>query len=71
MSDSNCLKVSSQKALADFSAGVPELGTEVLDVMEIESIKFELAGLKLSIKDATLKGLRKAVVDKIRFVLIY
>lgn len=50
-----------------FVEGVPELDTQVLDVMKIKQIKFELAGLKLDLTDSTLKGLKKSIVEKIRF----
>lgn len=46
--------------------GIPELGTDVLDTMNIKSIKFDLAGLKLGLTDSTLKGLRNAKFEKVR-----
>ena len=66
LSDSSCVKKSAQNALAAFTAGIPEIGTEVLDPVHIDVIKIDLSGLKLTIKDADIKGLKNAVVDKLK-----
>lgn len=44
LTDSECLKASAQKVIVPFVEGIPEVGVEVLDPMNIESIKFDLAG---------------------------
>ncbi|KAJ8723377.1 hypothetical protein PYW08_003289 [Mythimna loreyi] len=66
LSDSSCLKKSAQNAITAFAAGIAEVGTEVLDPVRIDVIKIDLSGLKLTIKDADIKGLKNTVVDKIK-----
>lgn len=71
LSDSACLKKTAQKFLPKFVEGIPELNVEVLDVMHIDSIKFELAGLILNMKNVDVKGLKNAVIDKLRSVVLF
>ncbi|KAJ8716588.1 hypothetical protein PYW07_003215 [Mythimna separata] len=66
LSDSSCLKKSAQNAITAFAAGIAEIGTEVLDPVHIDVINIDLSGLKLTIKDANIKGLKNAVVDKLK-----
>lgn len=70
LSDSACIKQAAQTMVSVLTAGIPELGTEVLDVMHVDRIKVELAGLKLNIRDADIKGLKHTVVDEIRYYLL-
>ncbi|XP_013192569.2 circadian clock-controlled protein daywake [Amyelois transitella] len=63
--DAACLKAAAQSMVPTLAAGMPEMKTEPLDIMRVESIKVDLAGLKLNIKDADVKGLKKTVIDKI------
>ncbi|PZC76677.1 hypothetical protein B5X24_HaOG204360 [Helicoverpa armigera] len=65
LSDSKCIKASAQNAIAVFSAGVPELGIEVLDPVRIKVIKIDLSGLKLVLRDSDAFGLKKTVIDKL------
>ncbi|XP_059049961.1 circadian clock-controlled protein daywake-like [Achroia grisella] len=65
ISDSACLKTSAQSVIPAMAAGVPEMNMEPLDIMDIDTIKVDLAGLKLGIKDAHIKGLKRAVIDKL------
>ncbi|XP_026733516.1 circadian clock-controlled protein-like [Trichoplusia ni] len=67
LSDSGCVLKSSQNALSTFVAGIPEVGTEVLEPVHIDIIKIDLSGLKLTIKDADIKGLKGTVLDKVSF----
>ncbi|KAJ0183224.1 hypothetical protein K1T71_001200 [Dendrolimus kikuchii] len=65
LSDSACIKAAAQPMVSVLAAGIPELGTEVLDVMHVDRIKVDLAGLKLNIRDADIKGLKHTVIDEI------
>uniref|UniRef100_D2SNY3 DUF233 protein n=1 Tax=Heliothis virescens TaxID=7102 RepID=D2SNY3_HELVI len=65
LSDSKCIKASAQNALATFTAGIPEVGVEVLDPVHFNIIKINLSGLKLAIKDSDVYGLKKSVIDKL------
>uniref|UniRef100_A0A0K8TVA7 Takeout Protein n=1 Tax=Epiphyas postvittana TaxID=65032 RepID=A0A0K8TVA7_EPIPO len=65
-SDSDCLRTAAQAMTAVFADGIPALGTEPLDVMHVDSIKVDLAGLKLNMTNTDITGLRNAVIDKIR-----
>lgn len=67
ITDTECLKTSAQNSVLAFSEGVPEYGTDVLDTMDIKSIKVDLAGLKLNVADATLKGLKNGIFEKVKF----
>ncbi|GBP47794.1 Circadian clock-controlled protein [Eumeta japonica] len=67
LEDSECLKTSVQKAIPAFVTGIPELGVEVLDVMEEDEVNFDLAGLQFSLKGGKLKGLKNAIVDRIKW----
>ncbi|XP_026319094.1 circadian clock-controlled protein-like [Hyposmocoma kahamanoa] len=64
LSDSNCIRSSAQGAIPVFTAGMPDIGTEPLDVMHVDNIKVDLAGLKLVVNDISIKGLRKANLTK-------
>lgn len=55
-----------QKMVPIFSAGMPEIGVEVLDIMKMDDVEFEVSGLKFSLSDGTLKGLKTAVIDDIK-----
>lgn len=68
LSDSDCIKDSAQPSVSVFATGIPEIGTEALDPLQIDSIKVDLSGLKLNIKDVVIKGLKKAIIEKLRLV---
>ncbi|XP_052755294.1 circadian clock-controlled protein daywake-like [Galleria mellonella] len=65
ISDTACLMTSAQSALPAMAVGIPEMNLEPLDIMDIDKIKVDLAGLKLGIKDAHIKGLKGAIIDKL------
>ncbi|KAG6447735.1 hypothetical protein O3G_MSEX005138 [Manduca sexta] len=65
LSDENCMKSAAQSFVPTIVEGIAELGTEVLDVMHVDLIKVNLAGLKLTMRDAEIKGLKKSVIEKI------
>ncbi|CAG9137436.1 unnamed protein product [Plutella xylostella] len=53
--------------LAHFRERHPELGVEVLDVMDMEDIKFDLSGLKFTLQEGKLKGLKSSIIDGARW----
>ncbi|KAI5634383.1 hypothetical protein NE865_12931 [Phthorimaea operculella] len=65
ISDSVCLKNSAQNAIPVFVAGMQSAGAEVLDPMKLDLIKVDLAGLKMNMDNVIVKGLKRAVIDKI------
>ncbi|KAM3965004.1 juvenile hormone binding protein ce-0330 [Aphomia sociella] len=67
LEDSACLKDSFQKGLTMFMEGMPELGTEVLDVMEMENVEFDLSGLQFALFNGQVKGLKNSVVEKVEW----
>ncbi|XP_063534633.1 circadian clock-controlled protein daywake-like [Cydia strobilella] len=66
-SDSDCLKSAAQALTPLLAAGMPALGTEPLDVMRVDEIRMDLAGLRLNMTNSSIKGLKNAVIDKIKF----
>lgn len=64
LSDSNCIRSSAQGAIPVFTAGMPDIGAEPLDVMHVDNIKVDLAGLKMVLSDVSIKGLKKANLTK-------
>ncbi|XP_050563287.1 circadian clock-controlled protein daywake-like [Spodoptera frugiperda] len=66
LSDPECIKKSAQSFVETFTAGIPEVGTEVLEPVHIDVIKIDLSGLKLTVRDADIKGLKKSVIDKLK-----
>ncbi|CAH2047054.1 unnamed protein product, partial [Iphiclides podalirius] len=69
LQDSSCMIPAFQKAMPIFMGGIPEYGVEALDVMEMDEVKFELAGLKFGLKDGRVKGLKNSIVDDVKWDL--
>ncbi|CAH0720081.1 unnamed protein product, partial [Brenthis ino] len=67
LEDEECLLTSFRLALPRFVQGIPEYGVEVMDEMVIDNVKFEITGLKLTLKDARLKGDKDIILDKTKF----
>ncbi|XP_059049962.1 circadian clock-controlled protein daywake-like [Achroia grisella] len=65
LNDAACLTKSFQKGVATFMEGMPELGTEVLDVMNMDDVEFDLSGLQFGLKNAQLKGLKNSKIYKV------
>lgn len=55
-----------QKAMPIFMSGIPEYGVEVLDELEMDEVKFDLAGLNFRLKDGRVKGLKNSIVDDVK-----
>ncbi|CAH1636530.1 unnamed protein product [Spodoptera littoralis] len=66
LSDPECLKKTAQTFVETFTSGIPEVGSEVLEPVHIDVIKIDLSGLKLTVRDADVKGLKKSVIDKLK-----
>ncbi|XP_045499256.1 circadian clock-controlled protein daywake-like [Colias croceus] len=64
--DSRCLARQVQMNVHALVSGIRELGTEVLDPMHIESGCIDLAGLKMDLTNAVIRGYGKAVIDSAR-----
>ncbi|KOB68961.1 Juvenile hormone binding protein-like protein [Operophtera brumata] len=69
LEDNQCLKAEFQKAVPVFMSGIPELGIEVMDIMNLADFKFDVSGLQFSLKNGKLKGLKKNI--KIVFNIDY
>ncbi|XP_014369570.2 circadian clock-controlled protein daywake [Papilio machaon] len=67
LEDSSCMIPAFQKVVPIFMAGIPEYGVEVLDVMKLDDVKFELAGLKFGLNDGTVKGLKNSIIDDVKW----
>ncbi|XP_013133153.1 PREDICTED: circadian clock-controlled protein-like [Papilio polytes] len=67
LEDSSCLIPAFQKSLPIFVSGIPEYGVEVLDIMNLDDVKFELAGLNFGLKEGTVKGMKHAVIDDVKW----
>ncbi|CAB3254680.1 unnamed protein product [Arctia plantaginis] len=67
LGDSDCLQKSAQNVVSVFSGGIPELSVEPLEPVHIDIINIDLSGLKLTVKDAEIKGLSKSTIDKVQF----
>ncbi|XP_072932367.1 circadian clock-controlled protein daywake-like [Epargyreus clarus] len=67
ISDSSCILGVAQDVLPIITEGIPELGTKPLDEMYIDKNMVDLAGLKLTVTDAYIKGLKQAVIKHISF----
>ncbi|XP_061714328.1 circadian clock-controlled protein daywake-like [Cydia pomonella] len=69
LEDSACMTPAFQKAFPSFMSGLPEHGVEVLDVMNMDDVAFDLSGLQFSLKEGKLKGLKTATVDNVKWNL--
>ncbi|XP_028177821.1 circadian clock-controlled protein-like [Ostrinia furnacalis] len=67
LTDSTCMVPAFQKAVPIFMAGLPDMDVAVLDVMEMDDIKFDLSGLQFSLTEGRLKGLKTAVIDNVKW----
>ena len=67
LTDSSCMVPAVQAAMPVFCDGIPDAGIEVMDPLELDDIAFELSGLKFSLTDGRLKGLRSSVIDKVKW----
>ncbi|KAL0880084.1 hypothetical protein ABMA27_002576 [Loxostege sticticalis] len=63
--DSQCLKSTAQETVPALVAGIPDIGAAALDPIILDKVKIDLAGLKLLITNAAVKGLKKSVIEKI------
>lgn len=53
-----CLKTSAQQAVPLLAAGIPSLGMETLDPMNVDEVKASQAGLNMDFKNTVVRGLR-------------
>ncbi|XP_075975167.1 circadian clock-controlled protein daywake-like [Anticarsia gemmatalis] len=67
LSDAGCLKTSAQKIVTAFTAGIPEVGSETLEPIHVKTIKIDLSGLKLTVKDAVITGLGTSKIENLVF----
>ncbi|CAH2982499.1 unnamed protein product [Chilo suppressalis] len=67
LEDSACMVASFQKAVPVFMEGLPDLGIQVLDVLEMDPIQFDLSGLQFKLTDGRLKGLKGAIIDSVKW----
>ncbi|CAG4930243.1 unnamed protein product [Colias eurytheme] len=62
--DTGCFARQIQINVPSLIAGIKELGTEKLDPMHIDYSRVDLAGLKLDINNADIRGYGSAIVDR-------
>ncbi|CAG4930246.1 unnamed protein product [Colias eurytheme] len=62
--ESECLARQIQINVPSLVSGIRELGTELLDPMHIDSGRIDLAGLKMDLTNAVIRGYGNAVVDR-------
>ncbi|XP_038214280.1 uncharacterized protein LOC119834069 [Zerene cesonia] len=62
--DSGCLARQIQINVPSLISGIKELGAEVLDPMRIDYSRIDIAGLKMDISNAIVRGYGAAVVDR-------
>ncbi|XP_038214156.1 uncharacterized protein LOC119833971 [Zerene cesonia] len=62
--DSGCLARQIQINVPSLVSGISKLGTEVLDPMRIDHGVIDLAGLKMDLTNAVIRGYGSAVVDR-------
>ncbi|CAH2229105.1 jg2549 [Pararge aegeria aegeria] len=68
LEDSACMIKAFQNAIPTFTNGIPELGVEVMDVMEFDdTVKFDIAGFSLSFANGRLKGLKNIVINTVKW----
>lgn len=49
-----------------YMLGIPEIGIEVQDVMDMEDFTFDLSGLQFDFKDGKIKGLKNSVFEDVK-----
>ncbi|CAH2047040.1 unnamed protein product, partial [Iphiclides podalirius] len=65
---SDCLMKNFQETLPLFVKGIPSIGVNSTDPLTYSDIKMDLpGGLKLEFTDGVLTGLRKCIVDNVKF----
>ncbi|KAG6447736.1 hypothetical protein O3G_MSEX005144 [Manduca sexta] len=69
LEDSKCMIPAIQKALPVFLDGLPDLGINVMDVLEMDDIKFDISGLQFSLTEGKLKGLKSSIIDDVKWDL--
>ncbi|XP_013192557.1 circadian clock-controlled protein daywake [Amyelois transitella] len=65
LEDSNCLRKEFQNGVPTFFDGIPEANIDVLDVMDMDDVKFDLSGLQFTLKEGKLKGLKGMVIKSV------
>ncbi|XP_063534648.1 circadian clock-controlled protein daywake-like [Cydia strobilella] len=63
--DSACIIASAQAAVPFLASGIPELNVPSLDPLLLKVVKSEEAGLKLTLKNATVTGLKDCKFENI------
>ncbi|KAL0880083.1 hypothetical protein ABMA27_002575 [Loxostege sticticalis] len=67
LTDPACMVPAFQKAVPLFMAGLPDMDVDVMDVMKMDDVKFDLSGLQFSLSEAHLKGLKTSVIDNVKW----
>ncbi|XP_049872588.1 circadian clock-controlled protein daywake-like [Pectinophora gossypiella] len=65
-SDSKCAKEAAQAAIPIYTAGLPDLGVAPLDPLKIDKLDASTQGLKLTLTDVTVTGLKGCTVKKLQ-----
>ncbi|XP_053604907.1 circadian clock-controlled protein daywake-like [Plodia interpunctella] len=65
LEDQSCLLKEFQNAIPSFFGGIPEDGIEVMDVMDVDEVSFELSGLHFGFTEGKLKGLKGTVIRNV------
>ncbi|CAK1555369.1 unnamed protein product [Leptosia nina] len=62
--DTACLTQQAQLKVPALSIGIPELFAEPLDPMNIDYLHVDIAGLKMDLNKAVIRGIRNSVIDQ-------
>ncbi|XP_063362890.1 circadian clock-controlled protein daywake-like [Cydia amplana] len=64
--DSACIIASAQAVVPFIAAGIPELNVPSLDPMLLKVVKSEEAGLRLTLKNTTVTGMKDCTIENTR-----
>ncbi|XP_069358102.1 circadian clock-controlled protein daywake-like [Maniola hyperantus] len=68
LEDTTCMVNAFQKAIPNFSKGLPEWGIDVMDPMEFDKpVQFDMIGLSLHFSGGLLKGIRNIIINTIKW----
>ncbi|XP_045769815.1 circadian clock-controlled protein daywake-like isoform X2 [Maniola jurtina] len=68
LEDTTCMVNAFQKAIPNFSKGLPEWGIDVMDIMEFEEpVQFHMAGLSLNFSEGRLRGIRNIIINSVKW----
>ncbi|XP_026748908.1 circadian clock-controlled protein daywake-like [Galleria mellonella] len=67
LNDSKCIKKSTQAVIPIFANGIPDMGIESLEPMELKKVDASTSNLKLIVTDLSIAGIKNCIAKKIQF----